>query len=301
MNWYKAEIPNEVVDFAYHKAKFFKNDINLKPDWVSKPAENTEFHIVRNKKDILVVIGESWTYGESLPDIATGLGQYSLQSQINHCFGPKLALTLGTDFYQYAVPGNCNFYMFDSVKRILKYLTENYSYRNIKLCIQITEPSRESPIKQKLTGDYVKIYDMNTVKSFAEWLSRYDDIFLTELEKTVSSYNNVEVMVWKNFCKFQNTNDYKNFKIVEDSWLNFSGKIQGINLDMQSFHSVGWFDEFYNTYSNVIKFDKSLINDELDKIENSNNFLKANYLHNVHPNNIAHSLWAYKLYNEYTK
>lgn len=286
-----------MIDAAYKDAHIYKNDFNLKPDWVERPADNTEFHIIRHRESLLVVIGESWTYGESLPDVATGERKYSLDSQLRHCFGPRLALAINSDFYQYAVPGNCNFYMFSSVDKIIRYLKSSFSYKKIYLCIQMTEPSREYAILDKLKNTYAeRIYDMSAINSFDEWLVRYDEVFLDKITEVVD--DTVEVIVWKNFCPFQNKKAYPKLKLVQETWIQLSGKLYGKKLGNQRFQSVGWFDDFYNRYKHSLEFNIEEINKEIDNIEQSNNFIRGNYLHNNHPTLISHMLWAYKLLNE---
>lgn len=296
MEWYEytTSLP------AYKDYKIFKNDINLKPDWVEHPAENTEFHVIKGRNTVLVVVGESWTYGESLPGIATGIQQYSLDSQLAYAFGPLLSNKLNVDLYQYAVPGNCNFYMYSSLDRILDYLTSNFNYKNIKVCIQMTEPSREHPIINKLIPPYQTLYDIKEVKTFNEWLVRYDEILLDECNRVQSQYN-VEVLVWKNFCPFQNKKEYTNLNLIKETWIQFSGRMLGVNAGNQRFQSVGWFDNFYNENKSLMKFDLSELSKELDEIEISNKFIKGNKLHNNHPTSIGHKLWAENIYNEYTK
>jgi hypothetical protein len=68
---------------------------------------------------------------------------------------------------------------------------------------------------------------------------------------------------------------------------------------MQKFQSVGWFDDFSKHYP--ITYSTTEIALELDKIEKSNNFINGNFLHNNHPNVIAHQLWALTLYNNTLK
>lgn len=300
MEWYKTEGLTELLEPIYNDAVFYKTDNNLKPEWVQHPAMNTEFHICRNKKTILLVVGESWTYGESLPHIATGEQKYNFVSQISYCFGPRLALALNSDYYQYAVPGNCNFYMVSSIERMIARIRENFKYKRIKICVQLTEPSREMAVIEKLTGPYAKIYDMNGIKTFDDWLVRYDEIFLDELERIQSQYN-VDIMVWKNFCSFNNKKEYPTLKFLKTTWIQHSAKMYGMSLEAQKFQSVGWFDDFYSRYKQYIDFDLEKINHELDKIEKSNEFIKGNMYHNNHPNTYGHTLWAYILYNEYTK
>lgn len=299
MEWRKDEA-HVNLDPVYDNATIYKNDVNLKPDWVQNPAWNTEFHIVREKKELLVVIGESWTYGETLPGVATGLDKYNFLSQITHGFGPRLAIALNMDLYQYAVPGNCNYYMVSSIDNILKHLKENFNYEKINLCVQLTEPGRELAIYKKLQVPYDNLYNMSLVNSFDEWLIKYDELFLDELERIRTTYN-VDITVWKNFCSFNNEKLYPNLKIVKETWIQMSGKMYGLSLEAQRFQSVGWFDDFYSKFKNDISFDLEKINVELDKIEKSNAFIRGNYYHNSHPNATSHSLWAYKLYNEYTE
>lgn len=295
MKWQNCDLEISTIDSYFGKSKILKNDQNLKPDWVQHPAENTEFHIVREKEEILIVVGESWTYGESLPNIATGIQQYSLESQIRHCFGPRLALALDADYYQYAVPGNCNYYMISSIPRILDHLRTNYKYKKIRLCVQLTEPSRELAIIDKLKNTFAeKIYDMSSIKTFDDWLVRYDEIFLDRL----SEIQNSEIIVWKNFCPFQNKKSYLNLKLIKETWIQMSGKLYAQDLGYQRFQSIGWFDDFYNRYKHALEFNIESINKEIDNIEKSNNFINGNYIHNNHPNLISHMLWTYKLLNE---
>lgn len=298
MHWYDSQLV--LLDYPFEKATVFKNDINLKPDWVTMIADNTEFHIVNGNDSILVVIGESWAYGESLPDIATGIGKSSINSQISHCFGPKLAIALNKDYYQYAVPGNCNFYMFSSIERIINHLKENYNYKKIDVCIQITEPSREYAIIHKLEGCYTEIYNMSNIKTFDQWLVRYDEIFLNEAQRIKNEYD-ISVTVWKNFCPFQNKKAYPDLRLIEMTWIQMSGKLFGRSLGNQRFQSIGWFNDFYNQHKEYLDFNLTEIHKELDNIEESNKFINGNYLHNSHPTLVGHSLWAFHLYNEYTK
>jgi len=44
VNWHLFNLDISTIDPAFGKSKIFKNDVNLKPDWVEQPAENTEFN-----------------------------------------------------------------------------------------------------------------------------------------------------------------------------------------------------------------------------------------------------------------
>ena len=126
-----------------------------------------------------------------------------------------------------------------------------------------------------------------------DWLEKYDDIFFDQYQSIISQYNNLECVLWKNFCKINSKKQERNFKIVDKTWIQYSASILGTTLQAPSFYSVGWLDSIINDSNyKAVKFDKSLLLKELDIIEQSNNFIKGNPLHSHHPNEFSHLLWA---------
>ena len=288
MNWYEYETDN---------FKIFLNDENKKPDWVEHPAKYTEFHIIKNSDVLLLNIGESWTYGEALPKVATGIQKYNLESQIQNCFGSLMSNNLNCDYYQYAVPGNCNGYMYEELPRILEYIFTNFNYKKIFLLCQLTEPSREQAALNNLSEQH-PIHNMYFRKErekidFFDWLVLYDEIFLNIIDKAVSKYNNIETVVWKNFCKFNTQTTFKNLTKIEESWIAFSARTLNVDYEMIAFQSIGWLHGIMQQDSqNKIYFDTQQVNKEVNLIEKSNEFIKSNELHNNHPTILGHRLWA---------
>lgn len=284
---------NPRFDILQDAVEVLINDDNLKPDWVGSPAQFTEFYIKRNKKNLLIVVGESWTYGETIGEIATGIRKYNFQDQLEFCFGVRLALILNADLYQYAVPGNCNFYMFTELDRILKYAS-SLNYEKIYVCQQMTEPSREQSLIVELKEKSHPLAELiQPVKeiTFENWLEKYDDIFFDQYENIISQYKNLDCILWKNFCKVNSKNVNRKFKIIDKTWIEYSANMLGKKMQSPSFFAAGWIETITKLYSNLI-FDKSKILNELDSIEQSYNFIKSNSLHSHHPNEFGHLLWA---------
>ena len=203
--WYEHTPWHPYKDGLFNGCKkILKNDNNIKPPHINQSTQNTEFWVKRNKKECTVVIGESWTYGESLNDrILAAHGKFDLETQLTHCWGTQVATLLDTDYYQYAVPGNNNFTMFNSVKRILS--TVYPLYDTVYLLVQMTEPSREDVIVNELKGHPMsKLYNPEWLKgvSVKEWCVKNEAILLKQLENDIAKYNNLKTTVWKNFCKF---------------------------------------------------------------------------------------------------
>ena len=295
MRWYKLESPN----FPYipgdlcTDATIWFNDDNKKPEWIEFPPKFTEIHVRRNKKTLLIIVGESWTYGENLPGIGTAIKQYNLDSQLSHGIGSRMAVMLDADLYQYAVPGNCNMYMFSELERMLAYVS-TLDYEKVYISIQMTEPGREKGVINDVQGIGHPLRDLyNSDKQYEmkDWLLSYDQIFFDIYQKTLEKFDlNIDAILWKNFCRIVTPRrDYK-FKIIETSWIQYSGNILNKKLEMPSFYSVGWFADLQETYK--IEIDIEWANKQLDMITKSNEFIKNNPLHNNHPNAQGHLLWA---------
>lgn len=273
------------------------NDDNLKPDWVEKPAKYTEFHIKRNKKELLVVIGESWTYGETLNGIATALEKYNFKSQLRHCYGSRMAVSLNCDLYQYAVPGNCNYYMFSELERILDYVN-TLGYSKIYVSMQMTEPSRENSILslvQEKNHPLKYLLNSEQAMTLEHWLEKYDEIFFTQYNDILSKYTDVHIdaVLWKNFCRINTSMQYNKFKIINITWIEYSSRIMGNRVSAPSFYSIGWLDTIMESpLYRAIKFEIPYMKREVDLIEASNKFIHANFFHSHHPNEYAHLLWA---------
>ena len=102
-----------------------------------------------------------------------------------------MATMLDTDLYQYAVPGNCNFYMFTELERILK-KTSALNYEKIYVCMQMTEPSREQSLVNELHNHPLhKLIRCTDHLTFDDWLEKYDDIFFDQYQSIISQYNNL--------------------------------------------------------------------------------------------------------------
>lgn len=293
MNWYK-EVGS--VPLGFNDSEILVNDINLKPKWVETPARFSEFHVKRKKDSLLIVIGESWTYGESLTNVATAIKKYDLSSQLLNCFGSRMATAMNTDYYQYAVPGNCNFYMFEELKRILNHVSD-MNYKKIYICMQMTEPGREKAISNELAGHPLnELYDIDRKKiNFKQWLEKYDEIFFNIYDDIIAEYKDrivIDAILSKNFCCTTTPKRDYLFRIIETSWIQYSAKASGIKLEMPEFYAVGWMADMKENYSKTIEFDIEFLTHQLDIIEQSNRFLLNNENHCPHPKETAHALWA---------
>jgi hypothetical protein len=296
VNWIeRKEYPHRDFNhhhFLYDDHVIYTNDQNKKPEWITQHAENSEFYIKRNKDELLIVVGESWAYGESLPNVATAIGKYDLFSQLENCFSARMANAMNADLYQYAVPGNCNYYMFKELERILPYV-KSMNYKKVHLCIQMTEPGRESAISDLIVNHpLTSLLDFKVSCEFTDWLEQYDEVFFKYLNNILVDYGiGIDCVLWKNFCSINTDTRYDSFKVEETSWIQYSSRMSGDPMPAPSFYSIGWVDNFIKKYGNI-KFNPSYLNQQIDLIEKSNNYLTGHPMHYPHPNQMMHLLWA---------
>lgn len=282
--------------------KMYINDDNMKPVHIAIPAQYTEFHIVRNSDTLLVVVGESWTYGESLPGIGTGSGMFNLQSQIHGCFSTRMAEILGCDLYQFAIPGNCNLWMSIELKRILKYV-ETLGYKKVLLVFQMTENAREMPIKfDELTVNHpINNWFERGKKektNILDWLTMYDEIFLEELDKMVKSFTAcpIDAIMFRNFLKLHTDKKDYSFKIIEPTWIEYTARLANHKHESPSIMNVIEFESHIKHFAQKVVYEREFMEKQITLTSELFDYVGSGIVyHNNHPTKYGHLVWALHL------
>lgn len=301
MAWYNSKLKSDPSHgFMHDIYRVDLRDDGIRPAHIKIPAQNIEIFAKRHKKNLLINIGESWTYGEGLYGVATAKAEFDLGSMLRFSYGAKLATMLDTDLYQYAVPGNSNLTMSYTLKRIMKEL-DTSKYDKIYLSFQVTEPSREMQQLQDLVNwnhPLKNLYDKSYLRSkelsLQGWLEKYDSYLFSYIDDIVSKYSNVSTVVWKNFCSTNTQNNYS-FNNIDQSWIQFSAEVNGHKLKMPSFYNAGWLDDLMR-YEEINFSKHKYIQKQLQAIEESNKYLGKCPDHRPHPNEVQHNLWALNVY-----
>lgn len=299
--------------FLNNMQKFLMTDDNMKPMHIEFPAQNTEFHVIRGSDTLLIVIGESWTYGEALPGIGSGSGKYNLKSQLEFCMGPRMAEVTGWDLYQFAVPGNCNLYMHVELDRILKHVA-TLGYKQVKVVLQMTENSREIPIRHTNHSSTPlahsafsmdKWFDIAITKEIdiIDWLALYDDYFLEHFHNSLNSFRAcpIEGVLWRNFTRLSTKKGGYSFKIVEPTMIEYTGRLVNHLQTPPRLMNPLSFDQFFKNQGKKLKVDMEFMEEQMLLIEKMFDYIKGNGLvspliyHNNHPSNYGHLVWAHHL------
>jgi hypothetical protein len=299
--------------FLNNAKKILMTDDNMKPMHIEKRAENTEFHVIRGSDTLLIVVGESWTYGEALPGIGSGSGNFNFASQLEYCMGPRMAEVTGWDLYQFAIPGNCNLYMHIELDRILNHVS-TLGYKEVKVVLQMTESSREIPLRNTKHAKTImkhgsfpfnKWFDVSMEQEIdmIDWLSMYENIFLDHFHNSLNSFKAcpIQGILWRNFCRLSTKKSGYIFKMIEPTMVTFTSKL--VNHDHKEpliLNPLSFADYFKNAGKKV-KVSRDFMEEQMDLIEKMFDYIKGDgavlklVYHNNHPSKIGHLVWAHHL------
>jgi hypothetical protein len=301
------------IETSLTAKKVLMTDDNMKPVMIEHKAENTEFHLIRGSDTLFVNVGESWTYGEMLwspydseKKIMTGKNTYWFDLQFRHCFGSRIAETTGWDYYQFAIPGNCNLYMHIDLERIMKHVA-TLGYKKVYVSMQLTDPSRELNITgTKLfashpINDWYR-YPIDNKIHIVDWLAMYDEIFFEHYNRILNSFTAcpIEGIMWRNFTKFvSNKRDY-NFKFIDPNFVTYTAKL--LNYGNVTAHMIMAyvFDEYARTVGKNLIIPLEWMENEVEAIHRLHDYIGGNGLpgqiyHNNHPTYLGHLVWAHHL------
>lgn len=106
----------------------------------TKPLHSQLF-LKRNKNNLVIVVGESWSWGDSFKHCQFVENRDDPYYRITHNLGAPVAQHYDSDFILAAMPGGCNLNIMLSLRRLI--LENIDKYETIRCIIQITEHGRD--------------------------------------------------------------------------------------------------------------------------------------------------------------
>ena len=256
----------------------------------------------RGKKDVTLVVGESWTYGDSLtPFVKCAEGKDNLSYRISKIFSSKVSEWLDTDLLQCATAGQSNIDILKDLDDGLKWIVNNKSYERIFVLIQITSPGRcsrhnndwfhfglENLFQQNIP------HKLDTPYDFEGWFKEYERIMFKRISEILSKYN-VEGLVWKNFNEFISVDDntHDNIKIIETPAQRYVCELCNIQTELPLALEMDFFERI-PSYVNLDVSKERLI-EEMNLIDSSYSDLQLSKLNNWHFNESGHWIWFLKI------
>ena len=279
------------IDQTSHKNK--ASDLE-KIEW-GLPLKNTGIYVPRGKDKLLIVSGESWTYGDSLGGIKAGEGKDNVESRISNNFSGRIAQYLNADLLFKAIPGSSNQTIIRNLDNLIKCIQEHPNFKNYKeiyIIGQLTSPGRDWYLGKDLGKDIKN-------PKFIDWFKLREKEDFDNLTEIAKELPNAKICIWKNFQDFINDYDVtESQSYIKKSWINYTLNLHGRNdielpmlMESEQWPHMTKEIEIFKNISNITQD----INKDLDKLEDSYNVLQNSTINRHHPNEISHFIWAMNL------
>ena len=257
---------------------------NKTNSWYTKDTNTFNF-ISRNSKNLLVTVGDSWTWGSDI-----SFNNYDDNKRIKNVYGNQLSERLGYDWLNLALCAQGNQWMADRISE-LNMLVHKLEYNRIVILVVFTGVGRSFNTFQDRHFDYVSYF--NNINNF--------DSFLYDLNKKavdkilqITKHKNVSVIFSSNAV------DPLGFSTNLLPWyqvlgFNCTGKCY---TDMTAIDYLQSVPEFLP--NDMISNFQNWMIDLIDKTEIRQNMLYSNknIFRKEHPLGLYHKVWADYLYEE---
>jgi hypothetical protein len=179
---------------------------------------------IQNRESLLIVAGDSWTWGDSLHGIDMSINVSDDPRRLTSIYGHLLSEQLNSDFINFGKCGGANVEIYDYVCNILPSVTANY--KKIYVVMTLTENCRESNWDQiwvPATADKHASLDI--------FLEEYEKLMFTSIqEKLVLSYPEVTFLIGRNFTySWENNKKILSSSHLEKTWVDCLAKHQNLN------------------------------------------------------------------------
>jgi hypothetical protein len=253
---------------------------------------------IKNKKNLLICIGDSWTWGDSL---GTTTPEYNDEkTRYNQFYTNKLAEKLNSDWLMIAICGIDNTWILNQYKIVTQAINNGYyeNYDNVYVHVCLTELFRELDNKQ--ISYFIK--KIAKTKNLTEFCNSYFELTVLNRLKKLSPLPKTHIFS-KNFWDIDVDCSQHNF--VKDVWQQLLFKkasikdkelipvVSGIGIDpLVTFLKENKLKDLAYEFSNLLV----KISERIDNmIQCPLNHKKAT----KHPTAEGHQIWADYLYNYY--
>lgn len=239
------------------------------PKW--SMINNPYYHRNKNSDMLLVTLGDSWTYGDSLGKTKVRNGVDDPFFRLHHVYGSLLSDQLGSDWTNIALPGGSNDMLLTWLDTYLS--TDLSKYKTIACVVTLTESGRHL---ENLWVDKTQYNQQMSLKSILT--KTYGKINFLK-----SKFPKIEFLVGHNF-----TDSLSDSLVLEKTWLEvlLSKSIQNETYIVVSDHIIQM------NQSRKFEDRMTVIQKALQRISLLDQCIYCNKEDSRHPTEIGHKLWA---------
>jgi len=261
------------------------------------PNSNTEYYSeINNNDSIVITLGDSWTYGDGIPD----------QFRHSMLYGKLISEQLGADWLNVGCRAWSNSYVLSHLNCIIEQLT-SCNYSKIYVIITLTENGRDIDKTPHYNFSCLpKFNELGETEEFYQaLLDEVEEHWVNTIKNIVSKLDSkYTVVVGNNFVWHnQIESNLKDCVIVpERNWIECLATAQGLSDPVRTNLVTGWiFDNINENVHREVKVQSKTAYNRwavplIEKATEVNEWLDSSAMNNKrsskHPNGNGHKVWA---------
>jgi hypothetical protein len=252
-----------------------------------------------NNKDVLVVcLGDSWTWGDSLPD------------RENQFYCKHLADYYNADYINAGFPGYSNSWVLLIGNLILEKI-KKLDYKSIIVAITLTENGRDISCPHGFKFDYIEHFKINGINadSYNLLLEKMQENWQHQLNEIIKNVDSRfcffigQNFIWHSLSKLTSN---KSVSVGDRNWIEILADQQNMPQPIRTNLVTGWIFDQVNTVNSIANIIDTSIYKEwiipyIDKAQAVNFWLDSSELNykkaSKHPTALGHKLWANYIIN----
>jgi len=260
---------------------------DIETSWYEEPTNTFDF-VSRDSNELLVTIGDSYTYGAQLhPNVR--------KKQV---YGNKLSLKLNSDWLNLGLSGVSNFWITDRAEEFAE-LVEKLHYKKITVLLCFTGIGRQFNTTFDGYINYSKWFEEN-YKSKTDFPKLFEMLNNECVNRILFAYknkSNVNLLFSTNFVEQLGFEQLTDDQVIRKPWYRLL-----IDTDVVTYHS-----SYYSRLDEAIQWvPKDLQSDFklwiIDLIDTSEQRIKlldsCKHFKYAHPLDYGHSVWADYVYEK---
>jgi len=238
---------------------------------------NTYDFVNRQSKELLVTIGESWTWGSDLED------------RLRSVYGALVSDHFNCDWLNLGLPGIGNFFITHLAEQLG---TMKFNYDKVRVICTFTEVGRQTDSHIDIEFDYHGWY----LQNFTDYKDLYKLLHSMNrscVERIVTALPNYEVIFGSNFVEplgFENKNQ------IDKSWVQIMSEQQGFLYSDYCYAMQHGLTHLENIKNIIPIADSDMKKWMIELLEGATRRIdvltKSKFFKNLHPTEDGHRIWA---------
>ena len=253
------------------------------------PSEMPFDFVNRNSKKLLVTIGDSWTWGDELPN------------RVESCWGNILSERIKADWLNLSVSGAGNHYIGQLYQDFISYIKDRNTYENILCVVMLSETGKDFNGWFDRDVDYAS-WLKNNIKKHDDYYKLLEFINDFSIDRILTNkVENLELLCGFNFVNPSSVTKLAN-SLIKKTWLEVC--INQELLDSCYIVSRYIFKKLDSIFSIEWSLDRQLYTKwkttQLESTTKRRKILQdTRYFYpRFHPREDGHVVWAEHLYKE---